>query len=88
MPPLLRYSAIADWHCVRPAATVGTAVVAVSPDSVPGPANKVALPQPLIDGVKPVGFGVGLGVGGVGLGVVVDSPPEIWNTNIQESPLN
>ena len=35
-----------------------------------GPANRVALPQPLIDGVKPVGAGVGLAVGiGVGIGV-------------------
>ena len=36
-----------------------------------GPANSVALPQPLIDGVKPVGAGVGIGVGGVGLAVGV-----------------
>ena len=40
------------------------------------------------------GIGVGLGVGaavGTGVGtavVVVDSPPEIWNTNIQEGPLS
>ena len=45
-----------------------------------GPANRVALPQPLIDGVKPVGFGVGLGVGGVGLGVVVVDAPGLRNS--------
>ena len=46
-------------------------------------------------GVAVVGEGVGAGVtavvGTLGLAVgadVVDSPPEIWNTNIQESLLN